>query len=114
MGQHENRHTSGTRYDRSDHGTVEQWHAIDMEDIAVTPGVLEAIKGAARQILPQYVPSAALRQMTIADSLALFTQRVFWGETSGKLFICSELGDKQICLDIPSGHWQFRVTGMMH
>lgn len=90
------------------------WHAIEFEDVAVTPKALDAIKQAARDILPKYVPPSAMENLTVADGLALLTRDLFWEEGSGRLYLCSEIGDRRICLHVPAEHWQFRVTGLTH
>lgn len=94
--------------------TAGQWHAVDFSDVAVTASALEGIKSALRSILPHHVPQTALKGITVADSLALFAQRLFWEEGSGRLLLCSEISNRRYCLDIPAGQWQLRVPGQVH
>lgn len=94
--------------------TAEFWHALEPDEVAVSEQALEAIKNVAREVLPRYVPAANLHSLTVADSLALLSRQLFWDEKSGVLFLCTDLGDKSLCMDIPPQHWQFRTEGPTH
>ena len=91
-----------------------QWHEIACEDVAVTNTALDAIKQAARQLLPRHVPQESLPQLTVGDGLALMARDIFWEEGSGQLCLCTEIGQRRYCLHIPPEHWEFRVTGPVH
>lgn len=90
------------------------WHEISYEDVAVTDTALDAIKQAARQILPRFVPHMALEKITVGDGLALIAKDLYWEEGSGKLFLCTEIGKQRYCLHIPAEHWEFRICGPVH
>ena len=85
----------------------DNWHAIDFEDVAISPQALEAIKSAARKILPHFVPTTVMTKLTLADSISLLSRNIYWEEGSGNLLLCSNLGDKHYCMDIPAEHWHF-------
>lgn len=91
-----------------------KWHAITCEDVAVTNTALDAIKRAARQLLPRHVPRESMPLLTVGDGLALMARDIFWEEDSGKLCLCTEIGQKRYCLHIPPEHWEFCVTGPVH
>ncbi len=81
------------------------WHSIDFEDVSISAPALEALKKAAREILPRFVPLQDLKNLTVADSLCLLTRYIFWDEESHRLSLCTELGDRRYCLYLPESHW---------
>lgn len=90
------------------------WRPIDFEDVTITDQALEAVKNAAREILPRHIPHQELKKLSVADSLSLMSQNLFWEEKSGKLYLCSSLGDEQFCLNIPKGHWEVKFERTLH
>lgn len=90
------------------------WHALDPDDVAVSMQALEAIKDVARKVLPRYVPAETLDSLTVADSLTLLSREMFWEEQSDALLLCANLGDRNLCLDIPAHHWRFQASGPLH
>lgn len=110
MRTHEHAPDSGGLAPLDRHSRQDSWHAIDFEDIAISREALEAIKRAARQILPNYVPAPAMRQMTLGDSISLLSRKIFWEEGSGRLLLCSHLGGREYCMDIPPEHWRLHKS----
>jgi len=91
-----------------------QWHEISCEDVAVTDAALDAMKQAARRLLPQYVPQSAMSRITVGDGLALLAQDIYWDQETGRLCLCAEICQRRYCLHIPPEHWEFRISGTLH
>jgi len=90
------------------------WHAVDFEDISISSQAFEAVKNAARDILPHFIPVDELRKISVADSVSLLTRNLFWDEASGNLTLCSDFGQKKYCLRIPAGHWGLKDNDAIH
>lgn len=90
------------------------WHEVSTDDVAVTDTALDAIKQAARQLLPRYIPQSAMPLITVGDGLALLARDIYWDEESGGLYLCTEICQQRYCMHIPPEHWEFRVSGMLH
>jgi hypothetical protein len=90
------------------------WRPVDFEDISISSQAFEAIKKAARDILPTVIPLEELKNISVADSISLIARQLFWDEHSGNLTLCSTLGERQYCLRIPAGHWGLKDTQAFH
>lgn len=83
-------------------------HAIDFEDVALSREGATLIHQGARAVMRQYMPAADSEGLTAAQAVALFVDKIFWEENSGGLIMCTEVGDKSLCLPIPRSHWKVR------
>ncbi|WP_051261632.1 hypothetical protein [Desulfovibrio inopinatus] len=92
----------------------ETYHEIDREDVALSPEALGIIRQAAQKVLSRYVPHDQLHELSMADAIQFFTNRLFWSETTGGLLLCANLKDEICCLPISEEHWETRVTASFH
>lgn len=90
------------------------WRPVDFEDISISSQAFEAIKKAARDILPSVIPLEELKNISVADSISLIARHLFWDERSGNLTLCSTLGEREYCLRIPAGHWGLKDEQRVH
>jgi hypothetical protein len=90
------------------------WRPVDFEDITISLQAFEAVKKAARDILPTVIPREDLKKISVADSISLLTRHLFWDESSGNLSLCANLGERKYCLRIPPGHWGLKDSDVVH
>lgn len=83
-------------------------HEIDFEDVALSQEGAKLIHLGARAVMRQYMPGGDSDNLTRAQAVALFVDKVFWEENSGGLIMCTDVADKSLCLPIPRSHWKVR------
>ena len=83
-------------------------HAIDYQDVALSPEGAKLIHHGARQVVREHMPAADHEELTPSQAVALFVDKVFWEENSGGLIMCTMVGDRSLCLPIPKAHWTVR------
>ncbi|WP_319542585.1 hypothetical protein [uncultured Pseudodesulfovibrio sp.] len=91
-----------------DHGVEPVLHAIDYEDVALTHEGARLVQIGAQAVMRQFMPGMDFENLTQAQAVALFVDRLFWEEHSGGLIMCTDVADKSVCLPIPSKHWTVR------
>jgi hypothetical protein len=97
---------------RMRHGRDERLlHAIDMQDVALTPVGALMVSKAAKAVMARRLPSLNLDGLSLHNTLALFLDQLFWEEGSGRLLMCADLPDVCYCLPIPAEHWKVLTTG---
>jgi len=84
-------------------------HIIDYEDVALSQEGAKLLHHGARAVMRQYMPAGDSENLTPAQAVALFVDKIFWEENSGGLIMCTDIADKSLCLPIPKSHW--RVKG---
>ncbi len=85
-------------------------HAIDFEDVALSAQGARLVHHGAREVMRQYMPASNWSDLSPAQAVALFIDRVFWEERTGGLIMCAEIADRSLCLPIPSAHWQLNTA----
>ncbi|QGY40184.1 hypothetical protein GM415_08595 [Pseudodesulfovibrio cashew] len=85
-------------------------HAIDFEDVALTPVGARMVHLGAQAVLRQYIPAVELAKLTPSQAVAMFVDQVYWEENTGGLIMCAEMAHANLCLPIPSTHWAVRPT----
>jgi len=80
-------------------------YAIDFEDVALSLEGVHSVHHGAQAVMRQFMPAANDENLTVAQAISLFVDRVFWEENSGNLFMCAEIAKRNICLPIPREHW---------
>ena len=83
-------------------------HAIDYEDVALTPQGVQLLQKGAQAVMRQAVPAMDTDKITPALAVALFVDQLFWDEESGGLIMCAEVAERSYCLPIPKTHWRVR------
>lgn len=83
-------------------------HAIDFEDVALSREGASLVHKGAQAVMRQYMPAADSEGLTPAQAVALFVDKIFWEENSGGLIMCTQVGERSLCLPIPSSHWKVR------
>ena len=86
-------------------------HEIDFEDVAISSKAVGLIRQAVRKVMEQHMPGTRPEQMTPAQAIAMFLDRVFWDSANGGLVMCMDVADKTFCLPIPKGDWSMRALG---
>ncbi|GEM_PF-1009478 len=89
-------------------GRQTMMHALDYQDVALTPTGARMVANAAREILSRYMPGCNPDKLTLDQAVAMFVDRVYWIESSGGLVMCSDLDKTSFCLPIPRDHWALR------
>lgn len=83
-------------------------HAIDYEDVALSPEGAKIVHRGARVVMRQFMPAADSERLTPAQAVALFVDKVFWEESTGGLIMCTDVADRSLCLPIPKSHWRIK------
>lgn len=86
-------------------------HAIDMQDVALTPAGALMVRKAAKAVMERRLPSLNVDRLSLHNTLALFLDQLFWEEGSGRLLMCAELPGVCYCLPIPAEHWKVLTSG---
>lgn len=87
-------------------GSGKDLHELDYEDVALTSAGMRLVRRAATAVLQQFLSAAG--ELSLARSLALFLDHVFWDEQSGGLILCADFPGKSYCLPIPRECWALR------
>lgn len=87
-------------------------HELDFEDVALSQQALTVIHRAAQAMLSrQGILTPTSGKLDPARAIALFVDKVFWDEHNGDLVMCSNMGDRHVCLPIPGRHWSVHLQG---
>ena len=86
-------------------------HAIDMQDVALTPAGALMVRKAAKAVMERRLPSLDVDGLSLHNTLALFLDQLFWEEGSGRLLMCADLPGVCYCLPIPAEHWKVLTSG---
>ncbi|NCD25553.1 MAG: hypothetical protein EOL86_08185 [Deltaproteobacteria bacterium] len=81
-------------------------HAIDVQDVALTPVGAHMARQAAKALMETCLPSLDMDGLSPRNTLALFLDRLYWEEGSGRLLMCADLPGVRYCLPIPARHWR--------
>ena len=96
-------------------GTAAVLHALDHEDVQLSEHGLRLVRNAAKSVMRRVAPAMDADGLTLAQSVALFVDHIFWEEASGGLFMCCDLNGKGVCLPIPKEHWSIAApAGRTH
>lgn len=83
-------------------------HEIDYQDLVISTVAVKAILDAARAVMRQFMPGSRPETISASQAIALFADRVFWEENTGKLILCSDMDDRSFCIPVPSDHWHLK------
>lgn len=83
-------------------------HEIDFQDLAISIVAVKVILKAARDVMRKFMPGSRPEKISTSQAIALFVDRVFWDENSGKLILCSDMDHRSFCIPIPSEHWHLK------
>lgn len=86
-------------------------HAIDMQDVALTPVGALMVRKAAKVVMGYRLPSLDVEGLSLRNTLALFLDKLYWEEGSGRLLMCADLPGVCYCLPIPAKHWKVLTAG---
>jgi hypothetical protein len=83
-------------------------HELDFQDLAISTVAVKAVLDAAKAVMEQFMPGSRPEKLSASQAIALFADRVFWEEDTGKLILCSDYDHRSFCLPIPSDHWHLK------
>ncbi len=80
-------------------------HELDYQDVTITPQGAEMVKRAACSVIDQYMPAVGSDSLTVREAISMFIDHIFWDEKSGRLFMCTDVVTRSVCLPLPKSHW---------
>ncbi len=90
------------------------YYQIDKEDVALSEDALRLIRMAAEKVLSRYVPYDRLRDLSLAEAIHFFTDKMFWSEKTGGLLLCATINEEVCCLPIAGDQWETRIESSLN